>query len=92
MSERLLKLEHTIMDLGSEIYRLRHDLKESQKTHHKVLTTLRGIRSMLDEKGLVTADEFETAVDLQKILEQNEALEARDGDATAAAPQKRSFN
>lgn len=92
MSERLQKLEHTIMELGSEIYRLRHDLKESQKTHHKVMTTLRGIRSMLDEKGLVTSEEFETAVDLQKILEQNEAMEARDGDATAAAPQKRTFN
>lgn len=92
MSERMQKLEHTIMELGSEIYKLRHDLKESQKVHYKVLTTLRGIRSILDEKGIVTAEEFETAVDLQKILEQTEANDAREGENTGTTQQKRTFN
>jgi hypothetical protein len=68
MSTKTEYLERTILELGTDLYRLRSrmDLIEREATMYKdVLLSLKGL---LDEKGLISCDEFEEAVALDRHL------------------------
>ncbi|MCX6118902.1 MAG: hypothetical protein NT027_15300 [Proteobacteria bacterium] len=68
MSSKLDLLERTVLELGTEIYRVKHrmDLIEKENTYYQeVFVTL---RKMFDEKGILSLEEFDESVHLDRIL------------------------
>ncbi len=62
-------LERTVLELGAEIYHLKGTISKQQQTHAKVLAVVKGLKQILDEKGLVSVDDFEAAVELGQAIE-----------------------
>lgn len=67
--DRLAMLERAVLELGSEVYSLKATLAKSDNRYEQVIRTLQGLKQLLDEKGLVTPDDFEAAIDLGEALE-----------------------
>ena len=66
--DRIDQLETTILDLGAQLYQIRYDLQTAKKSSSHFLDVIKGLRMVLDEKGLITSDDFDTAVELIKDL------------------------
>ena len=68
MSAKLDHLERTVLELGTEIYRIRHrmDLIDQDNSHYQQIFL--SLRKILDEKGLIGMDDFDDAVALDRIL------------------------
>ena len=69
MSDRIAQLESTLLEIGTELFRLRREvahLSESRKDYRNIFKSL---KQLLDEKGVLSSDDFETAIDLNKILD-----------------------
>jgi regulator of replication initiation timing len=59
---RVAQLETSLLELGTEIYRLKHEFAEVAEFKEEFQTTLRALRQLLDEKGVINAEDFETAI------------------------------
>lgn len=68
MSHRVNLLEHSVMELGTEMLKLKAEVKSMAELSHRLIKALTGLKSVLDEKGVVSADDFETAVDLNEVM------------------------
>lgn len=68
MSAKLDHLERTVLELGTEIYRIRHrmDLIDQDNSHYQQIFL--SLRKILDEKGLIALEDFDDAVALDRIL------------------------
>lgn len=68
MSAKLDHLERTVLELGTEIYRIRHrmDLIDQDNSHYQQIFL--SLRKILDEKGLIAIEDFDDAVALDRIL------------------------
>lgn len=64
LQSRLDLLERTILDLGTQLYEVKGRLAKSQEKQASMVELLHGIRHLLDEKGLLCAEDFDAAVDL----------------------------
>ena len=62
-------LERTIMELGAEVYSLKSTTGKIQESQGQLLSILKGLKQLLDEKGLITTDDFDAAVELGAALE-----------------------
>lgn len=67
MSERDDKLQNSVLELGSEIFRLRGQVAQVLEMQEKVSKALKGLRGLLDEKGFLSIEDFDTAVDLSEV-------------------------
>jgi hypothetical protein len=63
-SEKLQQLERTILDLGSELYRLKSEISTVKGYHENFVDIVDGLKKILDEKGLISLEDFESAVEL----------------------------
>ncbi len=70
MSDRLNQLEHTILELGTEIYRLRQDIRQHSDFQQQFFGIMKGLKIILDEKGLINSEDFEAAVELGAAVEE----------------------
>jgi hypothetical protein len=77
--QRLDMLERTVLELGTEVYALKSTLAKSQASHEQFLSILKGLKQLLDAKGLITLDDFDAAVELGEALE---AFNAQQSDST----------
>ena len=68
MSTKLEHLERTILELGAEVFQVKHRIDEVEKANNQYQQIFSSLKKLLDEKGIVSADEFEEIVDLDKIL------------------------
>ena len=68
MAKTLDKLEQAILDLGVEVFRLKSDLAQMKNGHERFMKVINGLRNVLDEKGLICTEDFETAVDLSELI------------------------
>lgn len=59
MDNKLNSLEQTIMELGTEIYRLRSDLTVLKEDSDKYRALLGTIKRVLDDKDIVTIEDFD---------------------------------
>ncbi len=66
--DRMDQLETTIMDLGAQLYQIRYDLQTAKKSSSHFLDVIKGLRMILDEKGLISQDDFDSAVDIVRDL------------------------
>ena len=67
MTDRLEQIEFTLMELGSEVFQLKHQLLDAQEKQDQLIQALKGFKSILDEKGLITAEEFENQIQLDNL-------------------------
>ncbi len=58
------QLEQTVLELGVELYRLKSDINRIQESNEQFLRMVKGLKAILDEKGIIEADDFEAAVDI----------------------------
>jgi hypothetical protein len=69
MKDRMDLLEQTILDLGTEVYKLKHTLVSVSIKQHALQKVLEGLRGMLDEKGLITQEEVEESTLMNDLVE-----------------------
>ncbi len=79
MQSKLEYLERTILELGSQIYRVKHQMDEMSKANSGYRDIFISLKRLLDEKGLISAEDFEDAVALDKILNLQSAAASQDG-------------
>jgi hypothetical protein len=68
-TQKVDALERTVLELGAEIYHLKGTITKQQQTHAKVLAVVKGLKQILDDKGLVSVEDFEAAVELGQAIE-----------------------
>jgi len=68
MQSKLEHLERTILELGAHIYRVKHQMEEISKVNNSYRDIFVSLRRLLDERGLISAEDFEDAVALDKII------------------------
>ena len=69
VSEKIALLERSVMELGTEVYNLRGTVTKGKQHVEQVLSVFQGLKQLLDEKGLITLDDFDAAVELGEVLE-----------------------
>lgn len=67
-NDKLLKLERALLELGSEVFRLRTVMGDLQVNHELFVKIIDGLRMLLDEKGLILEDDFDSAIDLKNAV------------------------
>jgi len=66
---KLEMLERAVLELGTELYNLKGGVAKSQATQDHFVKVHRGLKQLLDEKGLITCDDFDAAIELGQALE-----------------------
>lgn len=74
MSRFAEKLEQTVLDLGAELYRLRADLMSVRHNQDKFVKVVSGLRAILDEKGIIAAEDFESVIDIAELAGSMQAV------------------
>jgi hypothetical protein len=67
--DKLEMLERAVMELGGEVYSLKGTIEKSRTSHDNFLQIVKGLKQLLDEKGLITLEDFEAAVELGEAVE-----------------------
>jgi hypothetical protein len=68
MADRIDDLEKTILDLGAEVFKLKHALVHSSLKQAAMAKLLDGLKVMLEDKGYVSADEIEETAIMNEML------------------------
>jgi len=66
--ERIDQLERTVLELGTELFRVKGDVISLKEYHEKFFDIVDGLKKILDEKGLINMEDFEAAVELGDAL------------------------
>jgi hypothetical protein len=66
---RMEALERTVLELGAELYNLKGRIAKQGESHEQFLSIIKGLKQLLDEKGLITVEDFDAAVELGEALE-----------------------
>lgn len=83
MDNRIEQLEYTVMELGTEIFRLKSQINEMTDRQSHLNGLVNTIRCLLDEKGIVEADDIDLNTDLNDgEIEGDEASIDLEGDRT----------
>ena len=70
-NERLEQLERTLLELGTEMFKTKNEVLSIRDYHEKFVKIVDGLKKILDEKGLITTEDFENAVDLGEAISMN---------------------
>ena len=87
-TDRMMMLEHTVMELGVELYGMRDKVQGARKSSDHVLDILRSLKTLLDDKGLIDQEDFEAAIELGKALNDTEG-DLANSQLIAALPDKK---
>jgi hypothetical protein len=80
-NSRLELLERSIMELGADLISVKSSMNKYKKSHAQLLQIFKGLKQLLDEKGLVTLEDFDAAIEIGEVLEYfNAHLDAGSGD------------
>lgn len=66
--DKINQLERTILELGTEIFRMKSQLSSLRTDHDNFIEIMGGLKSILDEKGLINEDDFDNAVALGQAI------------------------
>ncbi len=69
MNARIEMLERTVMELGTELFVLKNGHAKHQGSHEQFLSIVKGLKQLFDEKGLITIDDFDAAIELGEVIE-----------------------
>ena len=62
--DKMRQLEQALLELGTEIMRLKGEIGDIRSHQDKFLEVINGLKLILDEKGLITTEEFENGIDI----------------------------
>lgn len=68
-NSRIELLERSIMELGADLITVKSSMNKYKKSHSHLLQIFKGLKQLLDEKGLVTLEDFDSAVEIGEVLE-----------------------
>lgn len=68
MQSKIDHLERTILELGAQVYRTKHQVDELMRINTGYLEVFACLKRLLDERGIISADDFEDAIAIEKIL------------------------
>ena len=68
-SDKLDLIERNLLALGTDMYLLKNENFFLKKTNKNVLELLKGLKMLLAEKGLVTKEDFDNAVEFSNALD-----------------------
>jgi hypothetical protein len=68
MQSKIEYLERTILELGAQVYRTKHQVDELMRINSGYIEIFTTLKKLLDERGIVTSEDFEDAVAIDKIL------------------------
>ncbi len=63
-NEKIEQLERTVLELGTEIFRLKTEISSLKGYHENFVDIVEGLKKILDEKGLISHEDFDAAIDL----------------------------
>ena len=72
---RFQMLERAVLDLGTEVYQLKGTIAKADEYRSQLLGVMKGLKQLLDEKGLITLEDFDAAVELGDAIERFNAGE-----------------
>lgn len=64
LETRVDMLERTLLDLGTQLFEVKGRLTKFQERHDRFVGLLTGLKHLLDEKGVLTPDDFDAAAEL----------------------------
>lgn len=70
MSNRIDQLEYTVMELGSQVFRLKQELNSLNQNQSAVFEFIKNVRSVLEDKGLYDLLDFESMNSLHNFFDQ----------------------
>ena len=62
MSSEVEKLEKSVIDLGAEVFKLRHEMAEMRDYHSHLAEIICELRSLLRDRGAITAADLDACV------------------------------
>jgi hypothetical protein len=85
MEDAIRKLESTVLELGTEVYVLRNQLTKASSRNEQMLKIIQSLQKLLDEKNLISTEDFEIAIKLEDISQSEggamEDLRLQDADS-----------
>tara|TARA_B100001094_G_C18141927_1_gene778391 strand:- start:882 stop:1169 length:288 start_codon:yes stop_codon:yes gene_type:complete len=84
MDNRIDQLEFTLMELGTEMYHLKHQMYAVDQVNVSIVKSLEALRKVLTDKGTISEDDFELAIDwesynnIKKTIELEQDVEQTD--------------
>ena len=66
--DKLCFIERSVLELGSEVYKLKQELKTVRFSHKNILDQLKALRLLLDDGGVISLDDFDGAIDLAEAI------------------------
>ncbi len=69
MKVRIEDLEVTILELGSEVFKLKHALTSLSLQNQNFMHIIASLKTMLSDKGVISEEDFDEAIDLGAVSE-----------------------
>ena len=66
--EKLRLVQRSLLDLGSQVFRLRQKVQDVKDFNEEFVKAMDALKNLLDEKELVSKEEFDATVDLRTIM------------------------
>lgn len=66
--EKIDQLERAMLELGTEIFRLKSEVNTVQSANSNILEVMNGLKQLLDEQGVINSDDFDNAVNLGEAI------------------------
>lgn len=76
LRKRLDMLERAVLEMGAEVYSLRGVAAKSREYKDHVMSVMGGLKHLLDDKGLISIEDFEAAVDLVRSADRSSQEES----------------
>ena len=70
MSNRIDQLEYTVMELGSQVFRLKQEVTNLNCSQDALVDIFKKLRAILDEKGVLEIEDFDLLTDFYQVLDQ----------------------
>ncbi|NRA62871.1 MAG: hypothetical protein HRU19_00225 [Pseudobacteriovorax sp.] len=69
MSNRVDQLEYTVMELGSQVFRLKQELNSVLQSQGTLQDVIKNLRSLLEEKGQLDSESFDLITEFYRLKE-----------------------
>jgi regulator of replication initiation timing len=66
--EKLRLVQRSLLDLGSQVFRLRQKVQDVKDFNEEFVKAMDALKNLLDEKDVISKEEFESTVDLRAIM------------------------
>lgn len=73
MQAKIEYLERTILELGAQVYRTKHQVDELMRINAGYMEVFASLKKLLDDRGVISADDFDDAVAIDKIMKTQSA-------------------